>query len=112
MLRQLQLAASEPEVRRFMEGEDQLLRDFISLGTQAEYERQRAEHEKAEKERERQRAEHERAERERAEQALSRSIRHLHALGQEADAIAAALSIDADKVRRVLADADGGQDSA
>ncbi len=126
VLRQLQRAASEADVRRFMEGEDQLLRDFISWGTQAEYERQRAEREKAEKERERQRADHERqraerekaekererAEKERAEQALSRSIRHFHGLGQDADAIAAALSIDADKVRRVLADAEGGSGSA
>ena len=119
VLRQLQRAASEAEVRRFMEGEDQLLRDFISLGTQAEYERQRAEQEKAEKERERQRAdreraekERERAEKERAEQALSRSIRHLHGLGQEVDEIAAALSIGADKVRRVPADADSGEGSA
>ena len=91
VLRQLHRAASEADVRRFMEGEDQLLRDFISWGTQAEYERQRADL---------------------AEQALSRSIRHLHALGQQPDAIAAALSIDADKVRRVLADADGGDGSA
>ena len=133
VLRQLQRAASEAEVRRFMEGEDQLLRDFISLGTQAEYERrekererQRADHEKAEKEREKAEKEREKAEKERekagrereragreqAEQALSRSIRHLHGLGQEADAIAAALSIDADEVWRVLADADGGEGSA
>ena len=94
VLRQLQRAASEAEVRRFMEGEDQLLRDSISWGRQAEYERR-------EKERERQRAD-------RAERTLSRSIRHLHGLGQDAEAIAGALSIDADEVRRVLAEDDGG----
>ena len=49
VLRQLQRAASESDVRRFMEGEDQLLRDSISWGRQADYERR-------EKERERERA--------------------------------------------------------
>ena len=101
VLRQLQRAASEAEVRRFMEGEDQLLRDSISWGRQAEYERREKERERSEKERERQRAD-------RAERALSRSIRHLHGLGQDAEAIAGALSIDADEVRRVLAEDDGG----
>ena len=98
VLRQLQRAASESDVRRFMEGEDQLLRDSISWGRQADYERRRAE-------RESRRAD-------RAERALSRSIRHLRGLGYEADAIAAALSIDVDEVRRVLADSDGGEGSA
>ena len=42
VLRQLQRAASESDVRRFMEGEDQLLRDSISWGRQADYERRRA----------------------------------------------------------------------
>ena len=105
VLRQLQRAAAEAEVRRFMEGEDQLLRDSISWGRQAEYERREKEREKAEKERERRRAEQ-------AEQALSRSIRHLHGLGQDADAIAGALSLDVDDVRRVLNDAEGGDGSA
>ena len=105
-----------------MEGEDQLLRDSISWGRQAEYERREKEHERAEKERERAEKEHERAEKEReraekererrraeqAEQALSRSVRRLHGLGQDADAIAGALSLDVDEVRRVLADADDG----
>ena len=125
VLRQLQRAASEAEVRRFMEGEDQLLRDSISWGRQAEYERREKErerrekeHERSEKERERREKEHERSEKERerhraerAEQALSRSIRHLHGLGQDAEAIAGALSIDADEVRRVLAE-DGGERSS
>lgn len=98
VLRRLQRAASESDVRRFMEGEDQLLRDSISWGRQADYERR-------EKERERRRAD-------RAEQALSRSIRHLHGLGQEPDAIAAALSIDVGEVRRILAAPDDGGESA
>ena len=119
VLRQLQRAASEAEVRRFMEGEDQLLRDSISWGRQAEYERREKERERREKERERREKEHERREKERerqraerAEQALSRSIRHLHGLGQDADEIAGALSIDADEVRRVLAEDDGGERSS
>ncbi len=98
VLRQLQRAAAESDVRRFMEGEDQLLRDSISWGRQADYERR-------EKERERRRAD-------RAEETLSRSIRHLHGLGQGADEIARALSIDVDAVRRVLAAADDGERSA
>ena len=140
VLRQLQRAASESDVRRFMEGEDQLLRDSISWGRQADYERRRAdreragkereqagkereraekERERAEKERERAEKERERAEREResrradrAERALSRSIRHLRRLGQEPDAIATALSVDVDEVRRVLAASDDGEPPA
>ena len=96
VLRQLQRAAAESDVRRFMEGEDQLLRDSISWGRQADYERREKERERTEKERERRRAD-------RAEQALSRSIRQLRGLGQEPDAIAEALSIDVDEVRRLLA---------
>ena len=105
MLRQLQRAASESDVRRFMEGEDQLLRDSISWGRQADYERREKERERAAKERER-------AAKERAEQALSRSIRKLHGLGQEPDAIAAALALDVDEVRRVLAASDDGKGAA
>ena len=85
VLRQLQRAAAEEDVRRFMDGEDQLLLDSVSLGMQAEYERQRAE-----------RAERQKAQ---AEQALSRSIRHLHSLGQDAEAITRALSLDLEQVR-------------
>ena len=112
VLRQLQRAASEAEVRRFMEGEDQLLRDSISWGRQAEYERREKERERREKERERSAKEREKQRAERAEQALSRSIRHLHGLGQDAEAIAGALSIDMDEVRRVLAEDDGGERSS
>ena len=50
VLRQLQRAASESDVRRFMEGEDQLLRDSISWGRQADYERREKERERAAKE--------------------------------------------------------------
>ena len=133
VLRRLQRAASESDVRRFMEGEDQLLRDSISWGRQADYERrekerekrradraeQAQEHERREKEHERAEKERERAEKEResrradrAEQTLSRSIRQLHGLGQEPDAIAAALSVDVGEVRRVLAAPDDGGESA
>ena len=101
VLRQLQRAASESDVRRFMEGEDQLLRDSISWGRQADYERR-------EKERESRRAD--RAERA-LSQALSRSIQQLHRLGQEPDAIARALSMDVGEVRRVLAASDDGKGS-
>ena len=118
VLRQLQRAASESDVRRFMEGEDQLLRDSISWGRQADYERREKERERAEKERERAEKERERAEKEResrradrAEKALSRSIRQLRGLGQEPDAIAAALSVDVDEVRRALATSDDGAGS-
>ena len=133
VLRQLQRAASESEVRRFMEGEDQLLRDSISWGRQADYERRKKEREKAEKEHERREKEREKAEKEherrekereraekeresrradRAERALSQAVRQLHGLGQKPDAIAAALSIDVDEVRRVLAAPDDGGESA
>ena len=119
VLRQLQRAASASDVRRFMEGEDQLLRDSISWGRQADYQRQRADREGQRADREGQRADREgqRADREgqradRAEQALSRSIRQLHGLGQAPDAIAAALSIDMDEVRRVLAASDDGAGTA
>ena len=112
VLRQLQRAASESDVRRFMEGEDQLLRDSISWGRQADYERREKERERAEKERERAEKERERRRADRAEQALSRSIRQLRGLGQEPDAIAAALSVDVDEVRRALATSDDGNGSA
>ena len=38
----------------------------------------------------------------RAERALAQAIRRLHGLGQDAEAIAAALAVDEDEVRRVL----------
>ena len=102
VLRQLREAMAEEDVRRTMEGEDLLLRDSMLLARQVEHrdrliaqERQRA-----------QRAEQgqERAEQEQkqAEQRLASAIRRLHGLGEDAEAIAAALSIDVEQVRLVL----------
>ena len=62
-------------------------------GQRAEQERQRAQR----SERAGQQAEQER----RLPQAMQ-AIRRLHGLGQDAEAIAAALAVDADEVRRVL----------
>ena len=53
VLHRLHRAASDTEVRRFMVGEDELLRDFICLGRQAEYHRRQTERARAERERER-----------------------------------------------------------
>ena len=99
----------------------------------AEQERQRAEQERRRAEQEKQRAEQEKqradlAEREKAQEArraeqagqdkvlaervLSRSIRHLHGLGQDAEEIALALSINVQRVRRVLAASEGEDRSA
>ena len=134
VLRQLQRAMAEEEVRRYMDGEDLLLKDSILLSQRAEHERQekererqRADRERQEKEHERQRADRERQEKEHErrradrerqekeherqradrerqekEELLARSIRWLHGLGQSAEEIARALSVDADEVRRVL----------
>ena len=113
VLRKLHEAVAEEEVRRYMRGEDLLLRDTIVLSHQLDDERQRAERadERAERaderaEQERQRAEQadERAEqeRERAEQQLARSVRHLHALGQSAGEIAEALGIEVDRATAML----------
>ena len=130
VLRQLREAMAEEEVRRTMQGEDLLLRDSILLARQVEHQERRAEQERARAQRaeqdrhraeqgqqraeqEQQRAEQEqqraeqdrqRAEqdRQRAELRLARAIRHLHGLGQDADAIAAALSVDVEQVRRAL----------
>ena len=99
VLRQLREAMAEEEVRRDMEGEDLLLRDSILLARQAEHHERRAEQE-------RQRAQRaERAQRQAEQerrQVLAQAIRRLHGLGQDAAAIAVALSVDADEVRRVL----------
>ena len=69
----------------------------------AEQERQRAEQERRRAEQARQQAEQAR---QRAEQErrllLAQAIRRLHGLGQDAEAIAAALAVDADEVRRML----------
>lgn len=99
VLRQLQRAVAEEEVRRYMDGEDLLLRDSILLA-------QRAEHERREKERERQRADYERREKERErrerEALLGRAIRQLRGPGRSTEEIARTLSVDVDEVRRIL----------
>ena len=85
VLRQLREAMAEEEVRRSMEGEDLLLRDSMLLARQVEHQERRAE--QAEQER---------------QLLLARAIRRLHGLGQDAEAIAAALSVDVARVRDVL----------
>ncbi len=92
VLRQLHEAMAEEEVRRTMEGEDLLLRDSMLLARQVEHHERRAE----QAERAQQRAEQERR------LLLTQAIRRLHGLGQDAEAIASALAVDADEVRRVL----------
>ena len=88
VLRQLHEAMAEEDVRRSMQGEDLLLRDSILLAQQVEHHERRAKQE-------RQRAE-------RAERRLAHAIRRMHGLGQDAEAIAAALAVDVEQVRRVL----------
>ncbi len=85
VLRQLREALEKEEVRRTMQGEDLLLRDSMLLARQVEHQERRAE--QAEQER---------------QLLLARAIRRLHGLGQDAEAIAAALSVDVERVRRVL----------
>ena len=99
VLRQLREAMAQEEVRRTMVGEDLLLRDSMLLARQVEHrdrllaqERQRAQR----AERAQRQAEHERR------ALLAQAIRRLHGLGQNAEAIAAALAVEADQVRRVL----------
>ena len=78
VLRKLHEAVAEEEVRRYMRGEDLLLRDTIVLSHQLDDERQRA------------------------EQQLARSVRRLDALGQSASEIAEALGIEVDRVTAIL----------
>ncbi len=117
VLWRLREAMAEEDMRRTMEGEDLLFRDSMLLARQVEHHERRAEQERQRAEQERQRAEQERQraeqERQRAERAgqqaeqerlllLTQAIRRLHGLGQDDEAIAAALAVDADEVRRVL----------
>ena len=117
VLRQLREAMATEEVRRTMEGEDLLLRDSILLARQVEHQERRAERAQQQAEQERQRAQRAEQARQQAEQArqqerqraeqerrlqLAQAIRRLHGLGQDAEAIAAALAVDTDEVRRVL----------
>ena len=76
---------AEEEVRRYMDGEDLLLRDSILLSQRVEHERQRADRERQEK-----------------EELLARAIRQLRGLGQSDEEIARTLSVDPEEVRRVL----------
>ncbi len=97
---------AEEEVRRTMEGEDLLLRDSMLLARQVEHHERRAEQERQRAQRaERAQQQAEQAQQQ-AEQArrllLAQAIRRLHGVGQDAEAIAAALAVDADEVRRVL----------
>ena len=77
---------------------------------QAEQAQQQAEQERQQAEQAQQQAEQERQQAEQAQQQveqerrllLAQAIRRLHGLGQDAEAIAAALAVDADEVRRVL----------
>ena len=85
VLRQLQRAMAEEKVRRYMDGEDLLLRDSILLAQRAEHERRRADRERQ--------AKHE---------LLARAARQLHRLGLSAEEIARTLSVDPEEVRGVL----------
>ena len=123
VLRQLRAAMAEEEVRRTMEGEDLLLRDSLLLSRQVEHHERRAEQERERAQRaERAQQQAERAqqqaeqgrqqaeqgqkqaeqERQQAEQRLAGAIRRLHGLGQNVEAIAAALAVDVEQVRRML----------
>ena len=120
VVRRLRGAMAEEQMRRYMVGEDLLLRDSIVLAQQVEYERQQADQERQCAERERQQADQERqcAERERQwkehdqqrtererqekEQLLTRAVRGLHGLGESVEDIARALAVAPEEVRRVL----------
>ena len=120
VLWRLREAMAEEEVRRTMEGEDLLFRDSMLLARQVEHHERRAEQERQRAqraERAQQQAEQERQQAEQAQQQaeqarqqaeqerrllLAQAIRRLHGLGPDAEAIAAALAVDADEVRRVL----------
>ena len=110
VLRQLREAMATEEVRRTMEGEDLLLRDSILLARQVEHrdrlltqERQRAQRaERAQQQAEQARLQERRQAEQERRLLLAQAIRRLHGLGQDAEAIAAALAVDADEVRRAL----------
>ena len=93
-------------MRRTMEGEDLLLRDSMLLARQVEHRDRLLTQERQRAEQERERAQRAEQRQQRAEQErrllLAQAIRRLHDLGQDAEAIAAALAVDADEVRRVL----------
>ena len=102
VLRQLREAMAQEEVRRNMEGEDLLLRDSMLLARQAEHHELRAAQERERAQRAEQAQQRAEQERQQAELRLARAIRRLHRLGQDADAIATALAVDVELVRRTL----------
>ena len=116
VLRQLREAMAEAAVRRNMRGEDLLLRDSILLARQVDHQERRAERaeqgqqraeqgqQRAEQERQRAEQDRQRAEQgqQQAELLLAHAIRRLRGLGQDVEAIAQALSVDVEEVRRVL----------
>ncbi len=102
VLRQLHEAMAEEEVRRTMQGEDLLLRDSMLLARQVEHHERQAARERERAQRAEQGQERAEQERQQAELRLARAIRRLHGLGQDAEAIAAALSVDVEHVLRVL----------
>ena len=102
VLRQLHEAMAEEEVRRSMQGEDMLLRDSILLAQQVDYQERQAAHERQRAQRAEQGQQRAEQGQQRAELKLAQAIRRLHDLGQDADAIAAALSVEVEEVRRVL----------
>ena len=89
-------------MRRNMEGEDLLLRDSMLLARQVEHHERRAARERERAQRAEQGRQQAEQERQQAEQRLALAIRRLHRLGQNVDAIAAALAVDVEQVRRVL----------
>ncbi len=106
VLRQLREAMAEEDVRRDMEGEDLLFRDSMLLARQVEHRDRLIAQERQQAQQERERAEQARQPAEQAEHErrllLALAVSRLHGLGQDAEAIAAALAVDADEVRRVL----------
>ena len=102
VLRQLRGAIEQEDVRRYMQGEDLLLRDSILSAEQIARATQRAEQADQRAEQADQRAEQADQRAEQADQRVVRSIRRLRELGQTEAEIAAALAIDLARVRRAL----------
>ena len=83
------------------------------MARQVEHHERRADQERQQAKRERERAQRAERAQQQADQAqrqaererrllLAQAIRRLHGLGQDAEAIAAALAVDVDEVRRLL----------
>ena len=89
--------------RRQVEHRDRLLTQERQRAQRAEQAQQQAEQAQQQAEQERRQAEQERRQAEQERRLLlAQAIRRLHGLGQDAEAIAAALAVDADEVRRAL----------